>query len=196
MKELNDEINDEINLTLNLMQPDIYEGSLNELQYHLVCLLEIKRERLVAETGPQAELERERERRFEGNRIASAEHRDEVERLVAALEIAESTIAQYRKERVTHDQAPPKCWQLANRTEPLTAEELKAGSWCVDVSEECMKALVEKGLVERYTDWSIVEGYKYCNLLGYITVMTPTMAHNAALKQIHLIGNEFYWGEK
>lgn len=37
------EIHDEINLTLNLIQQDIYEGSLNELQHHLVCLLEIKR---------------------------------------------------------------------------------------------------------------------------------------------------------
>ena len=37
------EINDEINLTLSLMQLDIYEGILNELQYHLDCLLEMKR---------------------------------------------------------------------------------------------------------------------------------------------------------
>ena len=38
------ELNDEINLTLSLMQPDIYEGLLNELQYHLACLLEMKRD--------------------------------------------------------------------------------------------------------------------------------------------------------
>lgn len=123
------ELNEEIKLTLNLMQTDIDDGAHGELQSHLYSLLEIKRDRLVAETGLQAELERERERRFEGNRIASAEHLDEVECLVAALEkisdlellitdgspdfnirqyhwrmfrqakrIAESAIAQYRKE--------------------------------------------------------------------------------------------------
>ena len=40
------EINDEVKLTINLMQTDIYEGSLNELQYHLMSLLEIKRNEL------------------------------------------------------------------------------------------------------------------------------------------------------
>ncbi len=84
---------------------------------------------------------------------------------------------------------------IGDKAKPLTSEELKSGSWCVDVNEECMNALVEKGLVELY-DWSIVEGNKYCSLAGSIVVMTPMMAHNAALKQIHLVGNEFYWGEK
>lgn len=138
-----DEINKEIKRTINLMQTDIDDGAHSELQYHLMSLLEIKREHLVTETGLQAELERERERRFDGNRIASAEHRDELERLVDALEkiadlklpstdgatefsisqdrwrkfleaqgIAESAIAQYRKEPVTHDQAPYKSVKL------------------------------------------------------------------------------------
>lgn len=137
------ELNDEIKQTLNLMQADIDYGAHGELQYHLMSLLEIKREQLVTETGLQAELERERERRFDGNRIASAEHRDELDRLVGALEkiadlelpstygitdfgigqdrwrkfceaqgIAESAIAQYRKEPVTHDQAPYKSVKL------------------------------------------------------------------------------------
>lgn len=189
------ELNDEIKLTINTMQCDIDDGAHSELQFHLYSLLDMKRDRLVAKTGLQAEIERERERRFEGNRIASAEHRDEVERLVEALEFAESTIAQYRKEHVTHDQAPPKSWQLANRVEPLTTEELKAGSWAVDSSEECLNALIEKGFAARYAGLTTEEGYKYCNLAGDIVVMTPTMAHNAALKQILLIGNEFYWGK-
>lgn len=40
------EINDEIKLTLNLMQTDIDEGAHNELQHHLMSLLEIKRNEL------------------------------------------------------------------------------------------------------------------------------------------------------
>lgn len=37
------ELNDEIKLTLNLMQADINDGAHGELQCHLACLLEIKR---------------------------------------------------------------------------------------------------------------------------------------------------------
>ena len=40
------EINDEIKLTIELMQADIDEGAHNELQYHLMSLLEMKREML------------------------------------------------------------------------------------------------------------------------------------------------------
>ena len=80
------ELEEEIKSTIAMMQGDICDGAHSELQNHLYSLLEIKRERLVAETGLQAELERERERRFEGNRIASAEHREEIECLVGALE--------------------------------------------------------------------------------------------------------------
>ncbi len=79
-------MDEEIKQTINLMQTDIDDGAREELQFHLYSLLDMKRDRLVTETGLQAELERERERRFDGNRIASAEHRDELERLVGALE--------------------------------------------------------------------------------------------------------------
>lgn len=40
------ELNDEIKLTLNLMQADIDEGAHNELQYHLMSMLEMKRKLL------------------------------------------------------------------------------------------------------------------------------------------------------
>ena len=39
-------LNDEIKLTIEMMQGDIDEGAHNELQYHLMSLLEIKRELL------------------------------------------------------------------------------------------------------------------------------------------------------
>lgn len=120
--------------------------------------------------------------------------------LYSLLEMKRNELQQRLVERswldpVTHDQEPIKSGKIADKAKPLTSEELKSGSWCVDVNEECMNALVEKGLVELY-DWSIVEGNKYCSMAGSIVVMTPMMAHNAALKQIHLVGNEFYWGEK
>ena len=80
------ELDEEIKSTIAMMQGDICDGAHSELQKHLSGLLEIERKRLVAETGLQAELERERERRFEGNRIASAAHQEEIECLVGALE--------------------------------------------------------------------------------------------------------------
>ena len=40
------EIDEEIKLTLNLMQADIDDGAHGELQCHLACLLEIKRNEL------------------------------------------------------------------------------------------------------------------------------------------------------
>lgn len=46
MNEMN-EINDEIKQTLNLMQTDITEGARDELQCHIVCLLDIKRKELL-----------------------------------------------------------------------------------------------------------------------------------------------------
>lgn len=99
-------------------------------------------------------------------------------------ELQQRLVERSRSEPVTHD------------AKPLTPEELKAGSWCAESSEECRKALIEKGLVTQYAGLPSEDGYKYCNLAGDIILMTPMMAHNAALKQIRLIGNEFYWSEK
>ena len=51
------ELNEEINLTISIMQTDIDEGAHNELQYHLMSLLEIKRnelhQRLVERLGSE-----------------------------------------------------------------------------------------------------------------------------------------------
>lgn len=45
-------LNDEIKLTIEMMQGDIDEGAHNELQYHLMSLLEIKRELLGERAHP------------------------------------------------------------------------------------------------------------------------------------------------
>ena len=159
------ELNEEIKLTLNLMQTDIHEVSLNELQYHLNGLLAMKRNEL-------------QQRMVERSWLDHADGMGVV---------------------VKFDQAPYKSvkldGQITDEAKPLTAEELKAGGWCVDSSEECLKALIEKGLVERDTDWMFGGGYKYCNMGGSIVVMRTMQAHNAALKRIHLVGNEFYWSD-
>lgn len=229
------EINDEIKQTLNLMQTDIDDGAHNELQFHLYNILDMKRDRLVTKTGLQAELERERERerRFEGNRTASAEHREDLECLLVALEniadlelpstdgitdfgigqdrwrkfceaqgIAESALAQYRKEPVTHDQAPYKSvkleGQIADEAKPLTAEDLKAGGWwCADVSKECADAFKSKGLRVLNSDkWTGDGEHSGCAMDDCGSGVTRCFFDFIGLKQIHRIGNEFYWGEK
>lgn len=129
------ELNDEIHLTISMMQGDIYEGALNELQHHLVCLLEIKR-----------------------NKIQK---------------------------------------RLGETTKPLAAEELKAGGWwCDDVGEECQMVLTEKGFKTQSPHWSSEDGYARCYLLGAYIIREVGQHGAAQLKQIHRIGNEFYWSEK
>ena len=57
----------------------------------------------------------------------------------------------------------------------LTAEELKAGWWwCADVNEDCRSVLLAKGVSE--------------------AVVFRSYLRMEGLKQIHRIGNEFYWG--
>lgn len=131
------ELNDEIHLTISMMQSesDIYEGTLNELQHHLACLLEMKRNEI------------------------------------------------------------QKCLDKTNK--PLTVEELKAGGWwCGDVSEGCQMVLVEKGFKTQSPHWSSKDGYTRCYLLGDYIIREVGQLGAAQLKQIHRIGNEFYWGEE
>ena len=85
--------------------------------------------------------------------------------------------------------------KLQSEPKPLTADDLMAGRWwCFDVSEECRLAFAEKGLDARSANWSSEDEYKYCYLSGAIIVRSLRQASNLALKQIHRIGNNFYWG--
>lgn len=105
--------------------------------------------------------------------------------LKSLLEIKRNELQQRLVERswfetVTHDQEPIKSVKLdgkiADEAKPLTAEELKAGWWwCTDVSEECCSVLLAKGVSE--------------------AVVFRSYLRMEGLKQIHRIGNEFYWGE-
>ena len=86
---------------------------------------------------------------------------------------------------------------VADEAKPLTIEELKAGGWwCSDVSEECRLEFVKKGIETRSPDWSIEVGHTHCCLPGSIIRRSTEQVFSSALKQIHRIGNEFYWSEK
>ena len=125
--------------------------------------------------------------------IDGGAHNELQSHLYSLLEIKRNELQQRLIERswlepVTHDQA-----------KPLTAEELKAGGWwCKDVSEECRLVFAEKGILARSVDWLARDGVKYCYMSGSIIVRSFMEPYESTLtpKQIHRIGNEFYWSEK
>ena len=164
------EINEEIKLTLNLMQTDIDEGAHSELQCHLSCLLEIKRNEF-------------QQRLVERSWFEPADGIGSV---------------------VSFDQAPYKSvkldGQIADDAKLLTVDELIAGVWwCADTSEECRLAFVSMGVSVAMRSWenspAIVNyAYKLFDSRDVILAFLAIDLRN--LKQIHRIGNEFYWGEK
>ena len=161
------ELNEEIKLTLNLMQTDIDDGAHGELQSHLSYLLEIKRDEL-------------QQRLVERSWLEPADGMGSV---------------------VKFDQAPYKSvkldGQVTDGAKPLTADELSVGDWwCADVSEECRLALVDKGVYVVSPCWSEDKRAKYAYKSGYGLSVIRTSLQVDELKQIHRIGNEFYWGEK
>lgn len=121
--------------------------------------------------------------------------------LYSLLEMKRNELQQRLVERswsepVTHDEAPYKSvkpdGQVADEAKPLTTDELKAGGWwCADVSESCRLAFVEKGLDPWSKPWSGETEFSRCYLAG--TIALRSTAVMAGLKQIKLIGNEFYW---
>ena len=162
-----EEINEEIKLTLNLMQTDIDYEAHSELQCHLASLLEIKRNEL-------------QQRLVERSWVEPADGMGSV---------------------VSFDQAPYKSvkleGQIANEAKPLTADELSVGDWwCADVSEECRLALVDKGVYVVSPCWSEDKRAKYAYKSGYGLSVIRTSLRMEGLKQIHRIGNEFYWSGK
>ncbi len=80
----------------------------------------------------------------------------------------------------------------------LTAEELKAGGWwCADVSAECGMALKSCGLDVVLAGWGGTGDHiGDCCILGHSKHVYRSWITNivSGEKQIHRIGNEFYWG--
>ena len=125
--------------------------------------------------------------------------------LYGLLEMKRNELQQRLAERswsepVTHDQAPYKSvkldGQIADEAKPLTADELSVGDWwCADVSEECRLALVAKGVYVVSPCWSEDKRAKYAYKSGYGLSVIRTSLQVGELKQIHRIGNDFYWGD-
>jgi hypothetical protein len=81
---------------------------------------------------------------------------------------------------------------------PLTSDELKAGGWwCADVSAECEMAFKIRGLDVSCAGWSGIGNRNGdCCILGYPKFVSRAWikSHVSGEKQIHRIGNNFYWG--
>ena len=81
----------------------------------------------------------------------------------------------------------------------LTAEELKAGGWwCDDVSAECEMAFKSCGLDVVRDGWGGIGGHiGDCCILGHPKHVSRAWIKSivSGEKQIHRIGNEFYWGD-
>lgn len=78
---------------------------------------------------------------------------------------------------------------------PLTTDELEAGGWwCADASKECANALKSKGLrVFNSSERKDGSEWCVCSLDSDGDVTRAPFAFSR-LKQIHRIGNDFYWG--
>lgn len=158
------EINEEIKQTINLIQSDIDDGAHDELQYHLACLLEIKRNEL-----QQRLVERSR-----------SDHADGMGSVV------------------THDQAPYKSvkldGQVADEAKPLTVDELKAGGWWFDeVRSHSLQELFREYDVNIT---GVSKGWFGASEVASCVISSSDYGRDlSGFKQIHRIGNDFYWGE-
>lgn len=169
-------LREEVKLTLNLMQQDIDDDAHSELRMHLREVLLLKREVLQQDDEEYAEDVPMHSVVMTLDSLAIALENEQIE-------VGETMFFPKRKR---------------SEEVPLTSDELKAGGWwCADTSEDALKAFILYGLeTDDDLPWDgsfygcfIYEGGR--NLLdrGY-------EHHTSALKQIHRIGNEFYWCEK
>lgn len=88
--------------------------------------------------------------------------------------------------------------KLQSEPKPLTADELKAGGWrCLDTSEACRLALESLGFKFFAQIWD--NEFDSCGVddcaAGTIRRWFKIPAASVLkLKQIHRVGNNFYWG--
>ena len=161
------ELNDEIKLTLNLMQTDIDDGAHDELQYHLACMLEIKRNEMQ-------------------QRLVERSWSDHADGMGSVVKFDQ---APYKSVKLD--------WQIADEANPLTIEEIKAGGWwCKDISSDCANALESKGLrVFNPSEWGDNSDWGHCGMFDDV-VTRKFFFDDVGLKQINRIGNEFFWSQK
>ena len=171
-------LREEVKLTLNLMQQDIDDCAHSELQMHLRGLLLLKREVL---------------------QQAGEEYAEDVPMHSVVMTL--SSLAPAREsEQIEVGEALFRTQFEPKRSEEiaLTAEELKAGGWwCADTGDGSLKAFLSLGFkTEGNIPW---DGFYYACFLythGSNLLDRGSEDHTDGLKQIHRIGNEFYWCEK
>lgn len=85
----------------------------------------------------------------------------------------------------------------STESKPLTTEELKLGGWwCTDVSEDCANAFESNHLrVFNSSEWGDGADWGGC-VLDYDGQVTRGFTDPEYRKQIHRVGNEFYWIEE
>ena len=77
----------------------------------------------------------------------------------------------------------------------LTADELMAGGWwCEDVSEECRLALVGNGVNTDEDYWGDSRRDRCAHKSGSSLSVIRTSIRGDEIREIHRIGNNFYWG--
>ena len=100
-----------------------------------------------------------------------------------------------RVDSAAHKLSPEILWGEVKLDEQLTADELRAGGWwCADTSEDALKAFILMGIKDgEYGPWD--GSYYACFLFkaGINLVDRGNEHHTFGLKQIHRVGNEFYW---
>lgn len=78
---------------------------------------------------------------------------------------------------------------------PLTTDELEAGGWwCADASEDCRSVLVSNGVDTDTDNWNYIGSVRCALKSSSLSSVIRASFRNDELKQIHRIGNEFYWG--
>lgn len=79
---------------------------------------------------------------------------------------------------------------------PLTADDLMAGGWwCKDTGEDALKAFLLAGLKDKeYEPWDGSFYACFLNEIGSNLLNRGFSHHTEELKEIHRIGNNFYWG--
>ena len=78
----------------------------------------------------------------------------------------------------------------------LTADELIAAEWwCRELSIDCAEAMISLGFsVDHPSGWDQNFPYECCFSLGFSDRVCRDSSPPSSSKQIHRIGNNFYWG--
>lgn len=169
-------LGEEVKLTLNLMQQDIDDGAHDELRMHLREVLLLKREVLQQDDEEYAEDVPMHSVVMTLSSLAPARESEQIE-------VGEEMFCPQRK---------------CSEEVPLTSDELKAGGWwCGDVSEECRLDLAGAGVKSMADNWNDNAGARcaYKRYYGSYVDRSRMAVESDTLKQIHRVGNEFYWGE-